>query len=373
MRSMKITLAALLIIGTFFSKAQKTFDKLPTNPQPGKCYVKCVTPNVFETVEQQILVTPAYKTIRIMPAEYKTVTYTITERPAYKKYVFIPAVFRTEYEEVRTGEGHNKLRVVPAALKSSSERLEVAPIFGRWEYGEKAPGCKSADPFACRTICWKEYPAKYQTFATKVLDKDAYTTSVPVEGKITKLKKQVLVTDGYAKEIMVPAVTKNYTRRELVRDETISEVTIPAVYKTIKVKVLKEKGGITVWEEVDCGLTQNNVLPVYYKLGSAVLTQPSKRTIDNTLLKLLNAKPNVRVEISSHTDARGTSSSNLDLSQRRAQSVVNYLSSKGISKSRMVPSGFGETRLKNRCADGVKCSEREHQQNRRTEFRILSY
>lgn len=370
---MKITLAAMLILGTFFSKAQKTFDQLPTNPQPGKCYVKCVTPNVFETVEQQILVTPAYRTIKVTPAVYKTVTYTITERPAYKKYVYVPAVFRTEYEEVRTADSHNKLRVIPARLKSSSERLEVAPIFGRWEYGDKAPGCKSKDPFACRTICWKEYPAKYQTFSTKVLDKEAYTTTAPIAGKLTKLKKQVLVTDGYARETLIPAVTKNYTKKELVRDESITEVTVPAVYKTIKIKVLKEKGGITVWEEVDCGLTQNNVLPVYYKLGSAVLTTASKRTIDNTLLKLLKAKPNVRVEISSHTDARGGSASNLDLSQRRAQSVVNYLSTKGISKSRMVPSGFGETRLRNRCADGVKCSEREHQENRRTEFRILSY
>jgi peptidoglycan-associated lipoprotein len=60
----------------------------------------------------------------------------------------------------------------------------------------------------------------------------------------------------------------------------------------------------------------------------------------------------------------------LKLSQKRAQAAVDYIISKGIEKQRLTATGFGESRLKNHCKDGVECSEEEHAQNRRTEFKI---
>jgi len=59
------------------------------------------------------------------------------------------------------------------------------------------------------------------------------------------------------------------------------------------------------------------------------------------------------------------------LSERRAKSVVDYIISRGISPERIVSKGYGETRLVNDCGNGVKCTEEEHQQNRRTEILIL--
>ncbi|MFN8264031.1 MAG: OmpA family protein, partial [Chitinophagales bacterium] len=73
----------------------------------------------------------------------------------------------------------------------------------------------------------------------------------------------------------------------------------------------------------------------------------------------------------SHTDARAPYEYNIKLSQRRAQSVVDWLIARGISKSRLKPKGYGETMPRNGCSDGVPCSEYEHQRNRRTEFRII--
>lgn len=116
-----------------------------------------------------------------------------------------------------------------------------------------------------------------------------------------------------------------------------------------------------------------NILPIYYELGSARLTSASKKVIDERLLSLLNAKPNIRIELNSHTDSRGNAAANQALSQARANAVVNYLVAKGIKKSRLEARGYGETRLKNNCADGVKCTEAQHQQNRRTEFRVIGY
>ncbi len=88
-------------------------------------------------------------------------------------------------------------------------------------------------------------------------------------------------------------------------------------------------------------------------------------------MKVLKDNPTLRIELSSHTDSRGKDKYNMALSQKRAQAAVNYLVSKGIARDRMVAKGYGESKLLNRCANGVKCSEAEHQLNRRTEFTVL--
>jgi len=93
----------------------------------------------------------------------------------------------------------------------------------------------------------------------------------------------------------------------------------------------------------------------------------------NDLVKIMHENPTLKIELASHTDSRGTDKYNLDLSQRRAQSAVDYLVIRGISRSRMEAKGYGETRLLNRCENDVPCSEAEHQKNRRTEFTIISY
>ena len=80
--------------------------------------------------------------------------------------------------------------------------------------------------------------------------------------------------------------------------------------------------------------------------------------------------PSLKIKANSHTDSRGRDSYNLWLSQKRAESTVNYMISKGISADRLSKEGFGETRLVNQCEDGVRCSSIEHELNRRSEFII---
>lgn len=76
------------------------------------------------------------------------------------------------------------------------------------------------------------------------------------------------------------------------------------------------------------------------------------------------------VELGSHTDSRGSDTYNERLSQRRAQSAVDYIVSKGISRSRITAKGYGETQPTNECKNGVNCSEEQHQANRRTEIKV---
>ena len=91
------------------------------------------------------------------------------------------------------------------------------------------------------------------------------------------------------------------------------------------------------------------------------------------LLGALHEHPTMKIELSAHTDVRGSEEDNHYLSSQRAQIVVSYLIAQGIRPDRMAAKGYGETKLVNDCRDGVPCSEESHQANRRTEFTITEY
>lgn len=98
---------------------------------------------------------------------------------------------------------------------------------------------------------------------------------------------------------------------------------------------------------------------------------PAARPDLDYVVRLMQDNPTIKVEMSSHTDSRGSHQYNQELSQKRAQSTVDYLMAKGISRDRLIARGAGETELLNRCADGVDCAESEHTINRRTEFKVV--
>jgi outer membrane protein OmpA-like peptidoglycan-associated protein len=112
-----------------------------------------------------------------------------------------------------------------------------------------------------------------------------------------------------------------------------------------------------------------NLNNVYYDYDDATIRPDAARDLD-ALYVLMMKYPDMEVELSSHTDARGTPAYNLDLSQRRAESAVHYLVKKGIDSQRIRAIGYGESQLKNHCASGVFCSDNEHKINRRTEVKI---
>lgn len=90
------------------------------------------------------------------------------------------------------------------------------------------------------------------------------------------------------------------------------------------------------------------------------------------LLTLLVEHPEMKGELAAHTDSRASYDYNIELSQNRAESVVRWLEQRGISPDRIKAKGYGETVLRNGCADGVDCDEFQHQRNRRVEFRVTS-
>ncbi len=109
----------------------------------------------------------------------------------------------------------------------------------------------------------------------------------------------------------------------------------------------------------------------YFLYGSYTLGGPAKKILDDISV-VLNENPELKIQISAHTDSQSSRAFNKDLSVRRAHSSKGYLvKNKNINPSRIIAKGYGEMRLLNHCRDGVKCTDAEHKVNRRIEVVIL--
>jgi outer membrane protein OmpA-like peptidoglycan-associated protein len=124
---------------------------------------------------------------------------------------------------------------------------------------------------------------------------------------------------------------------------------------------------------MDGGETANKTYDignVFYDYDSYAIRKDAEPVL-NELVATLDDNPKLSIEIQSHSDSRGGSAYNLNLSNKRAQSVVEYLVKNGISKNRLESKGFGESQPVNKCVDGVECTDAQYQDNRRTEFIVL--
>lgn len=110
---------------------------------------------------------------------------------------------------------------------------------------------------------------------------------------------------------------------------------------------------------------------IYFDLDKSNIRQEAAFDLEK-ILDVLQQHPTMKLDIRSHTDSRATAAYNMKLSQRRAKSTLEWLVKNGVNSERLSSKGYGESQLINRCSDGVKCSEAEHQMNRRSEFIITA-
>ena len=114
-----------------------------------------------------------------------------------------------------------------------------------------------------------------------------------------------------------------------------------------------------------------NIPIIYFDLDKSFIRKDAAYELEKIMI-VMNDFPKLKIEIRSHTDSRQTEKYNNALSERRAKATRDWLVKKGINANRLTAKGYGESQLVNHCADGVKCSEAEHQENRRSEFVIVS-
>lgn len=110
--------------------------------------------------------------------------------------------------------------------------------------------------------------------------------------------------------------------------------------------------------------------PIYFDLNSSYIREDALPELDK-VVDYMQRRPDIVIEVGSHTDSREEDKYNLWLSDRRAKRTVDYLLSRGIESTRITGRGYGETLLINGCKNGVPCSEKNHQLNRRSEFIVV--
>ncbi|RDY61701.1 OmpA family protein [Flagellimonas nanhaiensis] len=119
-------------------------------------------------------------------------------------------------------------------------------------------------------------------------------------------------------------------------------------------------------DDLGCRL---NLQPIYFDYGKHFIRADAEVELAK-ILEAMKQYPELTIHIESHTDSRSSADFNLRLSEKRATATLEWLVAKGISRNRLSAKGYGETQLLNECSNGVRCSDNQHQLNRRSMFII---
>ena len=153
------------------------------------------------------------------------------------------------------------------------------------------------------------------------------------------------------------ALAQEFARKKLLAEQQAAQKDKIAAEKARKKRIIDEI---------------NALGHVYFALNSSYLSADSKEVL-NGLSDVMNKYPQLELEISSHTDSRGTNHYNSWLSERRVERTLKYLLKLGVSKERLQAQAKGEEELLNECDDTTYCDEEKHKVNRRSEFVITKF
>lgn len=165
----------------------------------------------------------------------------------------------------------------------------------------------------------------------------------------------------------------NYIVRTMPKDYEVGEKAIITAKKTGEItdvsfqveKLIKE---VTVGTDL---AQVFNIENIYFDLDKSDIRFDAALDLAK-IVEVMKENPTMKIDVRSHTDSRATHQYNQKLSDKRAKSTINWMIANGITADRLTGKGYGETQLVNKCADGVECTEEAHQQNRRSEFIIIS-
>ncbi len=194
----------------------------------------------------------------------------------------------------------------------------------------------------------------------KVNGEPILDAKVKVDGKTLRTNKNGEVCFAFTNSSSFITQVDALGYQNVQKNAQIStKESLPVVLDTISLNVEENFKAIVLRE-------------VYYDFNKWDILPESKKEL-NRVVDFLKANPYKKIELSSHTDSRGSDKYNLWLSQKRAESATNYIISQGVDSLRITPKGYGEMRLINGCSNGVPCPEQEHRANRRTEMYIQGY
>lgn len=228
------------------------FDDLPPTDEYGKCYAKCKSADVYETVTKRVLVKEASTKLRKVPAVYETRSEKVLIKEGGVTYKAIPATYKTVTDRIIIQPEQKKIKTIPAKYKTMSREVLVTPARGEWVKKKKDPSCFSDNPEDCYIACYEEVPAKYRTEKYEVLAEPARTVEEVIPAKYQTVTKRVIDRPARAEEVIIEPVYKTVRSKVLVSPESFDEETIPAVYRDVQEKRLVSEGAYTGWTEILC-------------------------------------------------------------------------------------------------------------------------
>jgi len=169
------------------------------------------------------------------------------------------------------------------------------------------------------------------------------------------------------KEVKIEEILEEILEEPKIIEEIKEVIEEPEIVKEPSITEII----IELEPEVEMDLAKTLNVIIHFDLSKWNIRKDAEPELEK-ILEAMEYHPKIKVDIRSHTDSRGSAISNEKLSERRAQSTRDWLIQKGISPDRLTAKGYGERQLTNKCADGVPCSEEEHQANRRSEFIITN-
>jgi len=170
--------------------------------------------------------------------------------------------------------------------------------------------------------------------------------------------KAVITSDGFypdSIEFNTAGLMDNYTVKKKI---SLKPIPVEPEIEEVEVEVVT----------INQAIRLNNI---YYDFDDDKILTDAEQDL-NLLKGLMDQYPDMVIELSSHTDSQGVGKYNEKLSQRRADSAKRWLVAKGVVEDRIKPVGYGESVILNKCKNGVRCTDDEHRQNRRTEFKIIA-
>lgn len=231
--------------------------------------------------------------------------------------------------------------------------------------------CIPVEPANCQKVVGFAYEATTE----RILPNAIVTYVNECTGEINTVKTD----DNGRFEMCLPCGCKHGFKVSKAGYKTRNQQYLPVADNCGKVSVVNfwlYKGqGNYLLEDNEVMLRPGEVLTlkrIFYDFDKHNIRRDATADLDD-LAALMLEYPSIEIELSSHTDSRGDNSYNNKLSQRRAEAALQYLVNKGISGDRISAIGYGETKLLNKCADNVSCSENAHQLNRRTEVKIIHF
>lgn len=194
-------------------------------------------------------------------------------------------------------------------------------------------------------------------FEFKNVNSENFNIYIPNTDKIQKEKEIYLANQNGKIVSTFKKLDKGFTYR-LLPAEIVKLSEMEVEDPVLKINAFKNS------TEKSITITEN----IYYPKNEFIVT-PEIAIVLNVIVINLNENKSYKLDILSHTDAIDDDNSNLELSKKRANAALEYLVSKGIDKNRLKAIGLGETKILNRCINNIICSEKEHEINRRTEFK----